>query len=202
MSRVIESIVMPGGWHKPEKDRLGRDLSSPIRADTYQQLIQAVIKFRADNIIPIGDVESEIEAFICANFPHMCHAIPGAQVTVTITGLPTAHAKSLTDDMLQWLDSKIENHSLESLELRGEAQRRAEICLHCPFNVRWNSGCGACSEATNRMSMILRAGNDVPHGNKLTACQILRHENRAAVWMRREILGNSPELPGNCWVRR
>lgn len=192
---------MPGGWHKPEKDRLGRDMSEPIRASTYSDLINAVIKFRIDNVIPVGDVEQEIEDYICGNWPHMCHDVPGAQVTVTVEHVSTS-AYTLTDRMIQWLDDATEDHSIENLELRSEAQRRAEICLHCPYNVRWNDSCGSCSDAVNRMSTILRVNEDVPKGDKLRACQILHHENRAAVWLRLDKLGNSAELPGHCWVKR
>jgi len=197
---VIQSLVMPGGWHKPEKDRLGRDMPEPIRADTYKELIEAVIKFRADNTIPIGDVRAEVNEYICTSWPHMCHGVPGAEVTVTVSH--GSSVQSLTDRMIQWLDRQVENHSPETLELNEEAQRRADICRMCAYNVHWNSGCGSCSDAVNRMSTILRVGKALPHSERLRACQILGQENRAAVWLRREKLGNSPELPDHCWVKR
>ena len=198
MSRVIEAVVMPGGWHKPEKNRLGQDMPQPVRADTYKMLVQAVIKFRADNIIPIGDVESDVEEYICSNFPHMCHNVPGASVTVTVTRGPS-QAQTRTDRMLQWLDGQISDHSAEKLVLRSEAQRRADICRKCPYNVRWNEGCGTCAEAVNRLSTILRSGNDTPHGKDLKCCQVLNHENRAAVWL--PLSSHDPNLPGRCWVK-
>jgi hypothetical protein len=201
MSRVIDSIVMPGGWHFPVLDRTGKPLPSPLRSNSYQQLIQAVIKFRADNVIPIGDVEAEVEEYICSNFPHMCHRVPGASVTVEVKYSLPKQIVTLTDRMLEWLDSRIENHSIENLELKSEAERRAEICSRCPYNVRWNSSCSTCVDAVNRMSTILRCGQDTRPGKKLRACQILGHENRAAVWLRRSNLASSPDLPSHCWLR-
>jgi hypothetical protein len=198
MSRVIEAVVMPGGWHKPEKDRLGRDMPQPIRADTYKLLVQAVIKFRADNIIPIGDVEAEVEEYICSNFPHMCHHVPGATVAVTVTRQPS-EIQSRTDRMLQWMSGQIQDHSAEKLVLRGEAQRRADICRKCPYNVRWHEGCGTCSEAVNRMSIILRSGHDTVNGRDLKSCQVLSHENRSAVWL--PISSQDPNLPARCWAK-
>jgi hypothetical protein len=200
MREVIESVVMPGGWHKPEKDRLGRDMPQPIRADTYQKLIEAVIQFRVDNVIPIGDVRRDVNDYICSNFPHMCHPVTGAVVQVSIDHHPTG-TKTLTDNMIQWLDGAITNHSSEHLEMSLEAQRRAEICIKCRFNTQWNSSCGSCLEAVNRMSSIIRMGNDTPRGHKLKACQILQHENRSAVWLRRERINQSLDLPAHCWAK-
>lgn len=201
MSRVIQSIVMPGGWHKPEKDRSGRDLPEPVRADTYKDLIAAVAKFRADNVIPIGDVEADVENYICQNFPHMCHNVPGAEVTVTISTGNKSAFQTLTDRTIQWLDEKIDNHSIDKLVLAPEAKRRADICAKCKFNQRWNSNCGACFEAITRMSSVLRYGNDVPNGKDLYSCQILGHENRSAVWLKASELKTSHDLPQPCWCK-
>jgi hypothetical protein len=191
---------MPGGWHKPEKDRLGRDMPHPISALSYPLLIDAVIKFRADNVIPIGDVKAEVDDYICTNFPRMCHG-SNADISVTVD-VPKTHMRTVTDNMIQTMDEQIKEHSVENLELKQEAQRRSEICRRCRFNVKWNTGCGSCREAVNRMSMILRSGNSVPHERELHACQILGHENRSAVWLKLDKIKRSPELPGFCWARR
>lgn len=191
---------MPDGWHKPEKDRLGRDMPHPIRAMTYRDLIDAVTKFRADNVIPIGDVKADVDEYICSNFPHMCHKSK-AEIRVSVD-IPKTHLRTVTDRMIQTMDDQIKDHSVEDLELKQEAQRRAEICRRCRFNVRWNTGCGSCREAVNRMSMILRSGNSVPHERDLHACQILAHENHSAVWLKLDKIKHRPDLPGFCWARR
>jgi hypothetical protein len=200
MGRVVESVVMPGGWHKPEKDRLGRD-GIIIRGDTYQGLLAAVLKFRADNLIPVGDVEAEVEAWLCEAYPHMCHRVPGATVSVSFVRQPSS-LQLITDKVLQWLAGRIVDHTGQKLELRSEAQRRAGICEGCKYNVRWNSSCSSCAEAVNRMSTILRFGHDVHNGEKLKACQILEHENRAAVWLKSENVGSTPDLPQHCWAKK
>ena len=200
MREVIESVVMPGGWHKPEKNRAGIDMPEPIRADTYKQLIEAVIKFRADNVIPIGDAKADVDEYICSNFSHMCH--PELPYTVEVhVDNKSNEIKTLTDHMLQWLDRTIDHHSIDNLEMRTEALRRADICLGCRYNTKWNSNCGSCSEAVGRMSNILRLGNDVPNGQKLRACQILKHENRAAVWLKKEKIMRSNDVPNYCWAK-
>jgi hypothetical protein len=175
-------------------------MPEPIRAPTYRALIDAVVKFRADNVIPIGDVRAEIDEYICKNFPRMCHQFEGvARIEVAHSVSPI---RTLTDEMIQTMDRQIQDHSTENLELKQEAQRRADVCAGCRFNVRWNSNCGSCVEAVNRMSAILRAGQTVHHERELRACQILRHENRSAVWLRMDKIGTSPDLPGYCWARR
>lgn len=197
---VIESMIMPGGWHKPEKDRLGRDMPEPIRAPTYRALIEAVIKFRADNVIPIGDVKAEVDEYICKTFPRSCHHFEG--VSRIEVSSEVSHARTLTDDMIQTMDAQLQDHSIEELELKQEAQRRASICASCQYNVRWNSNCGSCVEAVNRMSAMLRAGNSLPRERDLRACQILRHENRSAVWLRMDKIKKNPDVPGFCWARQ
>lgn len=192
---------MPLGWHKPELDRLGRNMPQPIRANTYKELVQAVTKFRADNGIPLGDTKAEIDEYICTNYPHMCHkARAHVRIDVEVKARTDARL-TLTDDMIQWLESMLVNHSMDQLELKSEAMRRAEICRKCPMNVRWNRGCGSCVEAVNRLSAILRYGKELAHARELRACRILRHENRAAVWLRKSRLGMSDALPSNCWLK-
>jgi hypothetical protein len=198
MKRVTTSMVMPGGWHKPEVDRLGRQFPTPIRAATYDLLITAVAKFRADNGIPVGEPQKDVDDYICSAFPRQCNDFASdASVSIAIP-----QAVTLTDKMLQVMEKQLENHSEERLELKQEAARRADICRGCPFNVRWNTGCGACFEAVNRMSATLRIGNHVPRDRDLRACRLLCHENRSAVWLRLEHIGTSTDLPGFCWARK
>lgn len=200
MREIIEAMVMPGGWHKPEKNRAGLDMPAPIRADTYKQLIETVIKFRADNVIPIGNAKADVDEYICANFPHMCHPEGSVSVEVYVDN-KSSEIKTLTDQMLHWLDHSIDHHSIDNLEMRTEAIRRADICLSCRYNTKWNSNCGSCSEAVSRMSNILRLNNDVPRGDKLKACQILKHENRSAVWLKKEKIMRSNDVPNHCWAK-
>jgi hypothetical protein len=200
MREIIEAMVMPGGWHKPEKNRVGMDMPEPIRADTYRKLIEAVIKFRADNVIPIGDAKADVDEYICANFPHMCHPEGSTTVEVYVSN-DSNELKTLTDHMIQWLDRSIDQHSIENLEINTEAKRRADICLNCRYNTKWNSNCSSCSEAVSRMSSVLRLGNDVPRGHKLKACQILKHENRSAVWLKKEKIMKSNDIPSHCWAK-
>jgi hypothetical protein len=51
------------------------------------------------------------------------------------------------------------------------------------------------------MSNILRLNNDVPRGDKLKACQILKHENRSAVWLKKEKIMRSNDVPNHCWAK-
>jgi hypothetical protein len=199
--RVISSMVMPGGWHKPELDRLGRAMPNPIRAGTYGKLIAAVTKFRADNGIMIGDVRADIDNYICSHFPNFC--VPGNATVDVHVQFAVDKIRSLTDEMLQWLERIIINHSADRLVLQTEARRRAEICSKCKLNVPWNESCGSCLEAVNRLSSVLRIGNTLSATDrKLKCCKVLHHENRAAVWLRLDYIATSSELPSYCWARR
>jgi len=202
-TRVITSMVMPGGWHKPENDRAGRPLPQSIRADTFWDLIDAVTKFRADNLIPIGNVLHDVEEYICKTHPGSC-THRGARVSVQITTAPSAPstAQTITDQMIAWMDSRLDNHSVDRTVVDADARSRAEVCRKCPMNIKWNTGCGTCVDAVGRLSTALRLGKDVPGGRRLFACKILRHENRSAVWLDRSLIGESPSLPAHCWARK
>lgn len=200
---VVESIVMPRGWHKPEKDRRGVDLPEPIRASSYVDLIAAVTKYRVDNEIALGDVKREINDYICDNWPHMCHEFPADQVTIsyqqTAGDVPP---KTLTEEVLTWMSEATTNHAADDLVLPEEARRRAEICSTCPKNKKLPSSCSSCIEAVDRMSVVLRNGKSTPKDKKLGVCTVLSHENRAAVWLRKDKLRTSDQLPSHCWLHK
>jgi hypothetical protein len=202
-TRVLTAMVMPGGWHKPEVDRAGRQLREPIRADTFWDLIAAVTKFRADNLIPIGNVQHDVEEYICEKFPNSCVS-RGATAVVEIRVAPPAvnPAQTLTDNMIGWMDKRLNNHSVDRIVIDSEARQRAEVCRKCPMNVKWNTGCGTCVDAVGRLSTALRLGKDVPGGKRLFACRVLQHENRSAVWLDKSLVETSPTLPGHCWAKR
>jgi hypothetical protein len=200
-TRVIEGIVMPGGWHKPEVDRAGRPLPQPIRAGTFDELVVAVTKFRADNLIPIGNVVQDCEDYICTNFPSSCIRVKGASVQVTMTRGPAATpTQRLTDDMLQWMDKVLDKHESDRLILPNEAKSRAEVCRKCPLNKQWNISCGSCTEQVGRLGTAIRLGHDTPWGKKLYACTAARFECRSAVWLRHPLEVKPDGLPGHCWL--
>lgn len=203
-TRVITGIVMPGGWHKPELDRAGRPMKEPIRASTFEELVQAVIKFRADNLIPIGNAAQDCEDYICNTFPNACLSITGATAQVTVTrGAASTETQSLTDAMIQWMDRTLDNHDESRLVLLSEAKSRAEVCRKCPFNKPWNISCGSCSEQVGRLGTAIRLGRDTPWGKRLYACRLFRLETRSAVWLRNPVntLQTSVQKPAHCWVR-
>ncbi len=196
---VITSVVMPTGWHKPESG-----LPEPIRANTFDELIDAVTKYRVDNGVPVGDVLDDIEKYICEKYPHMCHNIRGAIVQVHVKHPPKIvnDRQLFFDRIVQWMQSKIRSHSIDKLELEPIARQRASICAKCPFNQPWSTGCGVCADTVNRLGGMLRIGRDVAGGRKLKGCQVLGHENRSAVWLRLNEIENSDQLPSHCWAKR
>lgn len=197
-TRVIQGMVMPGGWHYP----IGHNLPN-ITANTFKELVQALLDYRSANQLPLGKPVEDIEAYICGRFPNFCHDVAGATVVVEMSGpVMTTESQSLVDNMVAWYESIMVNLSTEDIVLSSEAQRRAAICERCPLNVKWKTNCGTCNDNMDRLANNARFNQTLARDRRLKACGCLKHDNRAAVWMKDHKLRKSPDVHPNCWVPR
>ena len=109
----------------------------------------------------------------------------------------------MVDRVIAWLERMTEGVSMDNIVLEPEARRRADLCISCPKNVRWKTGCSNCNDNIERLSAIVRMGRRMLKNPKLKACAVLGQELKAAVWLRRDrVLSDNPALPGYCWCRR
>ena len=200
-TRIVQGMVMPKGWHYMQKLSMGRE--QRIDSHTCEALVQAIVDFRLTNQIPIGDPLVDLEAYVCTNFPHMCHSVAGALVSVQVSVSPTRSApQQYVDYVVGWLEGQVRDLSPQALVLESEAQRRGVICERCPMNVPWKTSCGSCNDNVDRLATIIRQGHRLVRDAKLKSCKILHQENRTAVWLNESRLTSSPDLPGNCWLRK
>lgn len=193
--RVIQGMVMPDGWHFQVNPSLR------LEADTFPELIKVVEEYRVSNNMPIGEPLDDVVNYICSTYPHQCHQVPGATVSVEVER-PAQKKISLLDRIIGWFDRQTRRLDSSAIVLSMEAQQRAAICAKCRFNVNWKTGCGQCSDNINRLSKLVRQGHSIPAERKLKACSILGQENRAAVFLQQDRLESSPELPSWCWVKK
>lgn len=197
LSRIIQGRVMPGGWHVMTDNKVGG--KTRIDGDTLPDVLEHLISYRLDNVIPLGDPLKDIEEYVCGNWPDFCHKVFGATVVVNVN-LPSQPTRTLLDRIIIWIEAQTKNLSPEVLVTRDEAQRRAEICERCPMNVKWKESCSTCNENISRLVSVMRLGQSLPRDKKLLACSAFGHENRAAVWLKRERIGSVANLPSNCWA--
>jgi hypothetical protein len=190
MPRVIQGMVPPGGYHYIDGD-------VKIVGYTYRNLIDNVTSYRAENHLPINDVEGDITNYICGNWPHFCHGVD--MVTVTSIKPPTRQG-DLMNDISTWARNILHSTKQNQLVSDELAEQRAKICRQCPNNVNWRGGCSSCIAATDRICASIRNARDTKSSQVLGGCKLLRHDNRTAIFFDKDNLSESNDLPEFCWL--
>lgn len=192
---------MPGGWHFLHgEEQLRLDSVDGTLEGTYKK----VEKFRIDNQLPVGDVVRDVDSQICGRYPHWCGGVVKSSVEVR-----EAHAPSTTDllidSIVAWCGRLLRRQAPFGLVSDEEANRRAELCLQCPRNLRWDGGCPTCVENAERLSAQVRSDRRTTRTMKLGGCTAYRHDNKAAVFVSTDALENVPAdsgVPEFCWMTR
>jgi hypothetical protein len=154
---------------------------------------------RAANSIPHHNTREDVDDYICGQNPEFCHKVEEVRV---YTGPPNYNVQSLLDDIQVWAKNILaspQEHPLVGNEL---AEARSQICSKCVHNVNWRGGCGPCITATDRLSASVRQARETDSTKVLGGCLILRHDNRAAVFMQPENLAKSSDIPNFCWLNK
>jgi hypothetical protein len=116
MAKPIWGFTPPGGWHYYESD---------VRLDaiTLDGLYETVTNYRAENHLPLGDVEGDVNSFLCSNSPSHCHGVDMVAITSVAAQTPAAE---LLQDITIWarnLAGSKNQHLLVSDDL---AEQRAK----------------------------------------------------------------------------
>ena len=189
-NRVKTAIVPPGGWRY---DPYG------LEASGYPEIIEAILTYRLQNMIPVGNVEQDFEDWFCQKFPGYCHPVFGGVQQPIIIEVPVQNTR-LVDDVQVWAMKLYRDPRAKNLVPEAEALRRASICIACPKNKEWKGGCQNCNDNAERLLAVLRSRGDVGVSNQLQGCTALRHCNRTAAWMPKELI-NQGDVPNNCWMK-
>jgi hypothetical protein len=185
-----ENIIPPGGFHYMEGDHR-------IESHSYQALADAVMKYRLNNKIPVGNPLKDVLDYVCNNHPHFCTrhqpVNPGSKPSLA------SRVATWMAHLYQTSRSLVLEHAFVSQE---EADRRTAICASCPLNEDWRQGCGTCRESTKQIGFTFRAGRKAKDEDKLMACSVLAQENATAVWL--NVLPSATteerkQLPDHCW---
>lgn len=184
MIKLKNGIVPPGRWHY--KDR-------PYGAFySKEKLFEAETNYRLENHIPVADVEGDITEWICEKWPNQC---TGAG---HLAADHPSRQEKMVDKVARWATKWMKWGF--PLVLPDQAEKRAKICLQCPNNVGWETGCGSCTSHANRSLALVRQNREVKDFKKLKACSMTGWCNRTAVWGENKI--EAPEsAPDFCWLR-
>jgi hypothetical protein len=204
-------IVPPGGWHVPVPES-----DEPLRADSHDDLVQVLTRYRIDNNLPMGNPESEIDNYICNAWPHVC----GASSLVRSEGEddkpPLAYGqpikRRLIDRIAGWAANRYSRLGCVQLVSNEEAERRSGLCVGCPKNIiKWRENatrdCAPCAERIQALDVLLykiRRGEKVEREKQLGACLQFGHENQSAVHLSEDMLRHRKHYttgaPEFCWL--
>lgn len=191
MAKPIQGMVPPGGWHYYQSD-------VRLQGYSYDDLLKAVEHYRAENHLPIGDVEGDVNSYLCSNWPMYCHGVD----MVTITSVnPLTASGELMQDIGVWARNILQSTEPNPLVPDDLAEERAKVCRGCSENVNWRGGCSSCVVSTDRLCASVRQARDTASSAVLGGCRLMRHDNRTAIFLDRDALQKSANLPDYCWVK-
>jgi hypothetical protein len=190
MAKPIYGMIPPSGWHYVDGD-------VRLNGHSYDNLLDVVQKYRAENNIPFGDVTGDVNSYICSNWPQFCHGVD--MVSVTSVLAPTATTE-LMNDIQTWVKNLLHSNKQVNFVTEELAEARAKTCLSCPQNVNWRGGCSSCVNSTDRISASVRQGRDTKSSQVLGGCMKMRHDNRSAIFFDKDTFDRASNMPENCWL--
>lgn len=194
MLRLINKSRGPAdGWRYQDKDT-----GFTVKASSWSILVKKVKDHRVANQLPVDPrLEEDIEAYMCAEVPDSCG--DGPEPEKASVGI--AEVISLTQTLAESFFKGGKRVD------QAEADRRAEICANCEFNVD-ASGCRPCHSKTVESLLHRLAGpNRTKHESFLKSCFHCGCFNSVQVWFPLEILQKNQRekvkkaLPNNCWKK-
>jgi len=193
---IDRSTVPPDGFGYFQPETRVR-----VKAADYFNLFENVKKHRLANNIPIGPAwQAEIEDQLCKGLPPgWCKELQPGKLPVNVA--TRIDLQALERGASVFVDWALKGAPVVSQEI---AERRAQICAGCYYNVGTPGGCKSCGSAVN---MIKRAvGNRSTLSERfLKICAVCRCYNAVQVWFPVEQLakGVTPEMmplwPDFCW---
>jgi hypothetical protein len=111
MAKVIIGMIPPGGWHYYDSD-------VKLTSHSYESLLKSVENYRAENNLPLGDVEGDVNSYICSNWPNFCH---GVDMVVVTSVHPESAQQSLLNDITTWARNLLNSKTANNLSLISRA---------------------------------------------------------------------------------
>lgn len=172
---LLKSQIPYGGGYSYKDPNSGMH----IFGTTFAMVVQRVIEHRRANGYPIGlGLEDEIEEQLCLSYPNECSDAP--------EGIPRKKELTLTDVVNGTRVMMSFTRNGNQTVSREEAERRAKICLGCPYNASFIKPCsGICQELKNIVNWVTD-NQGTQYDSKLYSCNICGCFLQAAIWLRLE----------------
>lgn len=166
-----------------------------IRGHSFEDLVDSITRFRKSNGIEMGDPETEAIEYLCAQNPGLCKE-QRAPALGPVSPAPAAPpTRKFGDRVADWI-AEVASRPRPPIA-PDEIRRRAAVCLGCPLNVPFKSGCSACQRKLARSIDRLTSGYPRRVTDGLGACSHFVWSNALAVGSDIAIVQNAP---AGCWV--
>lgn len=174
-----------GGMYEVERP----DLGLVGRGTNWEMILNNVYAWRKANSIPNGlGVEDQLEDLLCIMYPSECVS--------TDPEIPRKRELSMQDVVrgTQVLVKVVAHRILQIVGLSDgpfvdqlEANRRAEICSRCPYNITYRKPCtGLCPELVAVIKAV-KGDRHTPYDHEQKACSVCSCLTQANVWVRLDI---------------
>jgi len=149
--RLKDSKITPPGYWKVDKHLR---TPSPGNSTDYvyggdlQDLCQKFAEYRIANNLQLGDTQAQVEDWICRNTQSQCRPAnpPRTEGDVKASG-------AMVVQFFRYMAARFRSSDIVTQE---EAERRAEICANCRFNVRVDdAGCVGCFGLAARIAALI-----------------------------------------------
>lgn len=177
----------------PDKGIVGYGMNFPA-------LLRSIREWRRANSIPVGlGFEAEVESVVCEKYPAECDddSIPKPHKTKLSVATVLHGTKVL-------LAFKLAGSPYVD---QAEAERRAAICVACPWNQDYAKPCGGACGGLREVVTAIVGGRKTLADDRLRACSVCGCVNAAHIHLPLEILakGVTDEMRKqfasvpNCW---
>jgi len=166
--RLKYSKITPPGYWKVDKHLR---TPSPGNSTDYvyggdlQDLCQKFAEYRIANNLQLGDTQAQVEDWICRNTQSQCRPAnpPRTEGDVKASG-------AMVVQFFRYMAARFRSSDIVTQE---EAERRAEICANCRFNVRVDDAeLGVAGEVLGLRELAVVQPADQPQNHVDVCCHV------------------------------
>ena len=182
----------PGGW-RYEQPETGIVLTS---SGGFRGLCKVVRLHREANGLPEGDPALDVHVYLCSKYPDRCRR--DVIVIVEKTGFDIRDVKAF----LATVSAAIDRRGTDAFVDLEESDRRAAICMTCPYNKKL-PGCFGC-QSVGRIVVGIIGDRASKWQGRLLQCSICGCANEAKVHLNKDLILETQAkdyvFPEWCWL--
>ena len=196
--KANRSMTPPEGWHYDQAMPGGGIVT--IREMNFDRLKEAIFTFRLANNIAQGDIERDIDGYICKNYGSMFCAYEATDM-----GYPAdvPQDRRMSERVAEWVSNMNRKRPFQLVSLQ-EADRRQKICAGCHRNRSWDTNCAGCDQRVLAVSSLIREIRP-PSAHNARGCTASGWDCDSAAHLTAKDWNLTDEVRGllspQCWAR-